>query len=65
MLRITLGGDGLEDFPQGQKSAYIKLLFLQGGDARPLMRIYTIRKQRPEEIDVDFVMHEDHGPASA
>lgn len=65
MLRITLGGDGLEDFPQGQESAYIKLLFPQGGGARPLMRTYTIRDQRPNEIDVDFVMHEDHGPASA
>ncbi len=65
MLRITLGGDGLADFPQGQESAYIKLLFPQGGDARPLMRTYTIRDQRPEEIDVDFVMHEEHGPASA
>lgn len=65
MLRITLGGDGLEDFPQGQESAYIKLLFPQDGDARPLMRTYTIRAQRPEEIDVDFVMHVEHGPASA
>jgi len=65
MLRITLGGDGLKDFPPGQESAYIKLLFPQGGDARPLMRTYTVRHQRSDEIDVDFVMHEDHGPASA
>lgn len=65
MLRITLGGDGLGDFPQGQESAYIKLLFPQAGNDRPLMRTYTIRDQRPEEIDVDFVMHDEHGPASA
>lgn len=66
MLRITLGGDALKDFPQGQESAYIKLLFPQeSSDERPLMRTYTIRQQRPDEIDVDFVMHDEHGPASA
>lgn len=65
MLRITLGGDALKDFPDGQESAYIKLLFPQGSDERPLMRTYTIRQQRSNEIDVDFVMHEEHGPASA
>lgn len=34
---------------------------------RPWMRAYTIRYHRPEsaEIDVDFVLHGDEGPASA
>ncbi|MGW4528187.1 siderophore-interacting protein [Amycolatopsis sp. NPDC004378] len=36
-------------------------------DVRPPMRTYTVRAHRPEaaEIDVDFVLHGDDGPASA
>lgn len=36
-------------------------------DIRPPMRTYTIRANRPEqhEIDIDFVLHGDGGPASA
>lgn len=36
-------------------------------DVRPPMRTYTVRAHRPEaaEIDVDFVLHGDTGPASA
>ncbi|RZS29605.1 NADPH-dependent ferric siderophore reductase [Herbihabitans rhizosphaerae] len=33
-------------------------------DQRPTMRTYTIRALRPGEIDVDFVLHGDLGPAS-
>ncbi|MCP3129241.1 siderophore-interacting protein [Shewanella sp. KJ2020] len=64
MLRITLGGAGLAGFPVDQESAYIKLLFPQAGE-RPLMRTYTIRQQRDDEIDVDFVLHDTDGPASS
>ncbi|ABM26805.1 Siderophore-interacting protein [Shewanella sp. W3-18-1] len=64
MLRITLGGAGLAGFPADQESAYIKLLFPQAGE-RPLMRTYTIRQQRDDEIDVDFVLHDTDGPASS
>ncbi|WP_410675167.1 siderophore-interacting protein [Amycolatopsis sp. cmx-4-68] len=36
-------------------------------DVRPPMRTYTVRAHRPEraELDVDFVLHGDSGPASA
>lgn len=36
-------------------------------DVRPPMRTYTVRAHRPSvaEIDVDFVLHGDAGPASA
>ncbi|MFB9686343.1 siderophore-interacting protein [Amycolatopsis plumensis] len=36
-------------------------------DVRPPMRTYTVRAHRPQaaEIDVDFVLHGDTGPASA
>ncbi|MCX2836302.1 siderophore-interacting protein [Microbulbifer thermotolerans] len=65
MLRLTLGGEEMDGFPPDQESAYVKLLFPQPGQARPLMRTYTIRQQREGEIDIDFVMHEHTGPASS
>lgn len=64
MCRVTLGGAGLNDFPVDQESAYIKLMFPQGEDARPLLRTYTVSVQRDDEIDVDFALHEAEGPAS-
>lgn len=65
MVRVTLGGAALEDFPEQQESAYVKLLYPQEGSDHPLTRTYTIARQRPGEIDLDFVLHEDSGPASA
>ncbi|TBW51280.1 siderophore-interacting protein [Marinobacter halodurans] len=64
MLRVTLGGDNLADFPEDQDSAYIKLVFPQADGERPLMRTYTIRHQRPRQLDVDFMIHDTEGPAS-
>lgn len=36
-------------------------------EVRPIMRTYTIRRARPEkhEVDIDFVLHDIHGPASS
>jgi len=65
MLRVTLGGEAMSGFPQNQESAYIKLIFPQENQARPLMRTYTIRKQRASEIDVDFALHQQTGPAAS
>lgn len=65
MLSVTLGGENVHTIPADQESAYIKLIFPREGEDKPLMRTYTIRAQRPGEIDVDFVIHEDAGPASA
>jgi NADPH-dependent ferric siderophore reductase len=67
MLRITFGGAvPPETFPADQASAYVKLMFPQEGSDRPMLRTYTVRAQREElgEIDIDFVLHEDGGPAS-
>ncbi|AOM01060.1 MULTISPECIES: siderophore-interacting protein [Cobetia] len=64
MLRVTLGGENIGSLPEGQESAYIKLVFARGEGERPMMRTYTIRHQRATEIDVDFVLHEEAGPAS-
>ncbi|MFC5995155.1 siderophore-interacting protein [Pseudonocardia hispaniensis] len=37
------------------------------GEARPTIRTYTVRRFDPGvgELDVDFVLHEGHGPAAA
>jgi NADPH-dependent ferric siderophore reductase len=37
------------------------------GEARPAIRTYTVRRFDPVtgELDVDFVLHEGHGPAAA
>lgn len=65
MLRITLGGAEMADYPGNQESAYVKLMFPRGDDQKPLKRSYTIRRQRPTEIDLDFVLHDPLGPASS
>lgn len=62
MLRVTLGGEGMADFPEDQESGYVKLVFPTIDGSR-LMRTYTIRQQRPEELDIDFAIHGDSGVA--
>ncbi|WP_026179988.1 siderophore-interacting protein [Hahella ganghwensis] len=64
MLRLTLGGEGMADFPEEQESAYVKLMFPNTDSVKPILRTYTVRAQRHDEIDIDFVIHEDGGPAS-
>lgn len=69
MLRLTFGGEGMREFPADQESAYIKLVIPAGNDidgsAPGIMRTYTVRRQRADEIDVDVAMHEDAGPAAS
>ncbi|MCF4010015.1 MAG: siderophore-interacting protein [Paraglaciecola sp.] len=65
MLRITLGGAALADFPTEQASAYVKLVFPQTNSSRPLLRTYTIRHQTAHSIDIDFALHDAKGPASS
>ncbi|YCH21626.1 siderophore-interacting protein [Pseudomonas sp. D1-3] len=64
MLRLTLGGGEIDSFPADQESAYIKLMFSTPGSDKDLVRTYTVRQQRADQFDVDFVLHEDAGPAS-
>lgn len=63
MLRITLGGEAMKTFPSEQESAYVKLIFEH--EKGRLMRTYTIRHQRQSEIDIDFMLHQEAGPASS
>lgn len=64
MLRLTLGGPGLAGFPEEQTSAYIKLRLHDAGIGREVVRTYTVRSHRADEIDVDFALHEICGPAT-
>lgn len=69
MLRLTLGGKELGGFPDDANSAYIKLKMTTppaDSDERPMIRTYTVRDFDADklELDVDFVMHADQGPAS-
>ncbi|MEM9755235.1 MAG: siderophore-interacting protein [Pseudomonadota bacterium] len=79
MIRVTLGADFIETFEAGIEGAHCKLFLPEADEARgpferrltdgprPIVRTYTIRHIRPEdgELDIDFVDHGDHGPASA
>ena len=65
MLRVTLGGVGMNNFPEGFAGGYIKLRLTGKEEREVVTRTYTIRNQRNNEIDVDFVLHGDSGgPAS-
>lgn len=65
MRRISLTGDDLQDFPEGQESGYVKIL-LQEND-QEVRRSYTIRAfdTSSKTLLLDFVCHADGGPASS
>lgn len=65
MLRVTLGGPNIQGFPEGRESANCKI-FLPSQDEEPVVRTYTVRAfdSQRMELDIDFVLHKDHGPAS-
>lgn len=79
MLRITFGGEALKGFPTDAASANIKLLLpheeqndaayhasLQGKGKKPIKRTYTVVEYRENnnELDIDFALHADAGPAT-
>ncbi len=79
MLRLTFGGSSLGGFPVGCETANIKLLLphaeqtqqsyiasLAGSGAKPIKRTYTVLEYRADhhELDVDFALHEQAGPAT-
>ncbi len=69
MLRITLGGEDIKNIPEDQESGYVKLVIPNDDiqtpeNSKPLMRTYTIRHQRSDSIDIDFMLHGDSGLAS-
>lgn len=64
MHRVTLGGNGMHDFPKDHDGGYVKFSFPQPDGERPISRTYSVCIQRENEIDIDFVLHGDGGPAS-
>lgn len=67
LLRITFVGDNLQDFPKECASANCKLL-VDDGTGSQVTRTYTIRGYRSSprpELDIDFFIHDEPGPASA
>ena len=69
MRRVSIGGEAIRGFPQGQDGGYLKLMLPGASPAdRPLLRTYTIRRQRADALDLDFALHGDAtagGPAVA
>ncbi len=68
MHQVTIGGADLDNFPAEQAGGYFKLILEPASDTRrkPLMRTYTIRRQRERELDVLFALHGGNaaGPAT-
>jgi NADPH-dependent ferric siderophore reductase len=64
MLRVTLGGEGMSNFPEDHAGGYVKLMLPHSDGEQSITRTYSIRHQRENEIDIDFVLHGDGGPAS-
>lgn len=56
LLRVTLGGEGMADFPPRSEGGYVKLRLEQDG-GKPAVRTYTIRHQRADALDIDFALH--------
>jgi len=70
MIRVTLTGDDLADFPEGQEGAHCKLAFPREGESRAAfsahyaegrpkerlhpVRTYTVRAFRPESLELDI-----------
>lgn len=79
MIRVSLTAPFVADLPAGIEGAHCKIYLPDPEERsgafesrlldgpRPIVRTYTIRHIRPgsAEMDVDFVDHGDHGPASA
>lgn len=54
----------MQDFPDDAEGGYVKFSLPPSANDRPISRTYSIRSQRENEIDIDFVLHGDGGPAS-
>lgn len=59
MRRVTLHGKDLAGFPVDAEGAYIKLVFDDATNPKPVIRTYTVAQQRTDlnEMDVDFMLH--------
>jgi NADPH-dependent ferric siderophore reductase len=79
MIRVTLEADFVRELKTDCQGANCKIFLPEAGQSaeafarqlsegpRPVVRTYTVRHVRPDvgQMDIDFVDHGDHGPASA
>ena len=66
MIRVVLGGEGLEGFGAGEfTDHYVKLRITPPGASEPRTRTYTVREWDAERgrLTIDFVHHGDTGVA--
>ncbi|GAB3274590.1 siderophore-interacting protein [Parasphingorhabdus pacifica] len=68
-LFFPIPGQARPQLPEGETEygmSWYRAYLDMPDDVRPAMRTYTVRALRPSlgEIDVDFVLHGDDGPAS-
>ena len=65
LVRVTLTGEDMTDFPSGSESANCKLIF-SATDEEAVVRTYTVRsyREKDHEVDIDFFIHDAPGPAS-
>ena len=66
MIRVVLGGEGLDGFGAGAfTDHYVKLRITPPGEAEPRTRTYTVRDWDAERgrLTIDFVHHGDSGVA--
>lgn len=61
MLRVSVGGEGLQEFPEDQPGAYFKLVFPGQEGEKDRLRTYTVRQQFDDSFDIDFMVHEADG----
>lgn len=62
MLRVSIGGAALDDFPDSQDGGYLKLRIPGPAPTdKPSVRTYTIRRQTADALDIDFVLHGEAG----
>ena len=53
MIRVTLGGEAMRDFPPGFSGGYVKLMLAPASaNGKAVIRTYTIRQQHAEAIDL-------------
>ena len=58
MIRVTLGGEAMRDFPPDFAGGYVKLMLAPASaNGKAIIRTYTIRHQHAEAIDLDFALH--------
>ena len=65
ITRLSLGGEDLNDFPDGFEGGYVKLIF-EDFTGKKISRSFTVRRHDSDQgtIDIDLLVHGDEGIAA-